>query len=287
MVDPLKFKEILDTLKTKSAGGNGTAIFYSGNNNENFRRADECWGEHKDTHYTINQTEAGEYLKSKAVTDFIPNGSPEYNQLWSQASKMFAEQARGNVIAFVQGAVRPGSDFVTQELPILLGKGNSINGIDSSIINNAAGGNINANLQKVLDSFKNGSHDGCEDPPPPDNPLGISVISTVVKLADSLFKLAGIASRCDPLIIDMAGNGIQLDSWQASNALFDLTGDGTKEDTGWTKANGDDAFLVIDKNNDGKINDISEMFGNASIPGFTELAANDNLLAKINYLLTA
>ena len=212
------FDEILQILKTKSAGGNGTAIFYSGNHDQNQQRADECWNEHKDTHYTIEQTEAGDYLKNNSfVKSSFNNGSltkTEYDLLWSQASKMFAEQARGNVIAFVQGVVRPGSDFVTQELPILLGKGNSINGIDSSIINNAAGGNINANLQKVLDSFKNGSHDGCEDPPPPDNPLGISVISTVVKLADSLFKLAGIASRCDPLIIDTAGNGIALDSWQ-------------------------------------------------------------------------
>ena len=91
------------------------------------------------------------------------------------------------------------------------------------------------------------------------------------KFLDSIAK-----SLIDPLIIDLSNNGIALDSWQVSNALFDLNGNGTKENTGWTKANGDDAFLVIDKNNDGKINDISEMFGNASIPGFTELAKYDS-----------
>ena len=83
-------------------------------------------------------------------------------------------------------------------------------------------------------------------------------------------------SRIDPLIIDLAGNGIKLDSWQQSTVLFDLDGNGTKENTGWTKANGDDAFLVIDKNNDGKINDITEMFGNRDVPGFKQLATYDS-----------
>jgi len=109
-----------------------------------------------------------------------------------------------------------------------------------------------------------------------------TVMSTISGLSDSISTaywkfLDSIAkSLIDPLIIDLSNNGIALDSWQVSNALFDLNGNGTKENTGWTKANGDDAFLVIDKNNDGKINDISEMFGNASIPGFTELAKYDS-----------
>ncbi len=102
------------------------------------------------------------------------------------------------------------------------------------------------------------------------------------KLSDSIsaaywkFLDALAASLIDPLIIDTAGNGIKLDSWQTSTVLFDLDGNGTKENTGWTKANGDDAFLVIDKNNDGKINDITEMFGNASTPGFKQLSTYDS-----------
>ncbi|MEQ1705535.1 MAG: calcium-binding protein [Rickettsiales bacterium] len=102
------------------------------------------------------------------------------------------------------------------------------------------------------------------------------------KLSDSIsaaywkFLDALAASLIDPLIIDTAGNGIKLDSWQTSTVLFDLDGNGSKENTGWTKANGDDAFLVIDKNNDGKINDITEMFGNRDIPGFKQLATYDS-----------
>ncbi len=88
---------------------------------------------------------------------------------------------------------------------------------------------------------------------------------------------------CDPLIIDMDGDGLELDSWQVANTGFDLNEDGTAEDTGWTRAGGDDAFLVIDKNANGNIDDISEMFGNQDTAGFAELklydSNNDN---KIN-----
>ena len=34
------------------------------------------------------------------------------------------------------------------------------------------------------------------------------------------------------------------------------------------QAGGDDAFLVIDKNNNGNVDDISEMFGNQYVAGF-------------------
>ena len=46
--------------------------------------------------------------------------------------------------------------------------------------------------------------------------------------------------------------------------------------TGWTQANSDDSFLVIDKNNNGNIDDITEMFGSATIPGFVELKKYDS-----------
>ncbi|MEZ5690848.1 MAG: tandem-95 repeat protein [Rickettsiales bacterium] len=108
-------------------------------------------------------------------------------------------------------------------------------------------------------------------------------------IADSISQsmlefLAAIAQSLlmDPLIIDKNGDGVALDSFQTSAALFDLNEDGTLENTGWTQANSDDSFLVIDKNSNGNIDDISEMFGNQSISGFSELKTydsnNDNLI---------
>jgi len=105
----------------------------------------------------------------------------------------------------------------------------------------------------------------------------INVISDIIDTAYHQFLDAVARSlRVDPLIIDMAGDGLSLDSWQTSTALFDLNEDGTRENTGWTKAGDDDAFLVIDKNANGNIDDISEMFGNATTAGFTELKLYDS-----------
>jgi Ca2+-binding RTX toxin-like protein len=58
----------------------------------------------------------------------------------------------------------------------------------------------------------------------------------------------------DPIILDIDGNGIQIAN---DGAYFDYDGDGYAEATGWIS--GDDALLVNDKNNNGIIDDGSEV----------------------------
>ncbi len=60
-----------------------------------------------------------------------------------------------------------------------------------------------------------------------------------------------------PIILDLDGDGIEMRSIKKSKAAFDMNGDGVVDDTGWT-GNGD-GFLVIDRNNDGKITHASEL----------------------------
>ena len=76
-----------------------------------------------------------------------------------------------------------------------------------------------------------------------------------------------------PLIIDMDNDGVELTALSDSQTHFDLDGNGFAQRTGWVT--GDDAFLAFDRNGDGKINDIHELFGNATIDGFTELSQLD------------
>ena len=77
-----------------------------------------------------------------------------------------------------------------------------------------------------------------------------------------------------PLILDLDGDGIELTSLENSEVYFDIDGDGFREKTGWLKS--DDGLLVLDRNNDGYINDISELFGNQTTGGFTELQELDS-----------
>ncbi len=60
-----------------------------------------------------------------------------------------------------------------------------------------------------------------------------------------------------PIILDLDGDGVEMRSIRQSRASFDMNGDGAADDTGWVGRG--DGFLVIDRNNDGRITHASEL----------------------------
>jgi len=80
---------------------------------------------------------------------------------------------------------------------------------------------------------------------------------------------------CSPLVVKLT-NGPWLLGDVADPVMFDLNGDGTREAFTWTKAGTDVAFLALDVNRNGIIDDGRELFGDATARnGFEALRSLD------------
>jgi hypothetical protein len=75
----------------------------------------------------------------------------------------------------------------------------------------------------------------------------------------------------DPLVINFAGTAAQLTSREFS---FDIDADGRKDQISFVGP--ESGFLALDKNEDGVINDGSELFGTLSGDGFSDLRKYDS-----------
>jgi len=113
--------------------------------------------------------------------------------------------------------------------------------------------------------------------------LGIEASEYIATALRDLYNSAQLLNPFkDPLTLDLDGDGIETVAASTTNPiLFDHDGDGTKNGTGWIKA--DDGFLVLDRNNNGTIDSGQELFGDSTPlagggmaeDGFAALAQED------------
>lgn len=71
-----------------------------------------------------------------------------------------------------------------------------------------------------------------------------------------------------PVLLTLGSNGFHLTSVDGG-VDFDLNGDGTVERVSWTAADGDDAFLWLDRNGNGVVDGGQELFGNVTPMSWT------------------
>lgn len=97
-----------------------------------------------------------------------------------------------------------------------------------------------------------------------------------VEMSRSFLEASEVFTRteevvlCDPLVINLSGNVADVSD---QKFFFDLDADGEEEEISYLQKGS--GFLALDNNDDGVINDGSELFGTKSGDGFYDLARYD------------
>lgn len=104
--------------------------------------------------------------------------------------------------------------------------------------------------------FWNPMSDSCQEQAPPE----CNLLPEVCENGQWSFEWCGCVDYNTPIVLDLNGNGFNL-TRPDDGVIFNLNATGGKEKLAWTSVSSDDAWLVLDRNGNGTIDDGSELFG--------------------------
>ena len=102
-----------------------------------------------------------------------------------------------------------------------------------------------------------------------DTNIELDVTSIDVEIKDKTHYM-----KFSPITLDLNGDGIHTTALGETEGRFDLLNNDKPIESGWLS--GEDAFLAVDTNGNGIIDDRSELFGGAIGDGFAKLAGYDS-----------